>query len=133
MPLLSPPTESLVDYGDFPPPPPQPATPIIELVDYGDEPPPDDPVAYGTALFEAFFFEQEPWREQAQCAAEGLDTSLFFPEQGQSHAAAKECCMRCPVRIECDDFARRSESTDGIWGGVTRQRGETPRPIVEFA
>nr|DAK84380.1 MAG TPA: Transcriptional regulator [Caudoviricetes sp.] len=32
--------------------------------------------------------------------------------------------MKCPVRVECQDYRKRTGSTDGIWGGKTTKRGE---------
>jgi WhiB family transcriptional regulator, redox-sensing transcriptional regulator len=57
------------------------------------------------------------WRELAACY--GMDTNLFFPQQGrpEAAAAAKSVCLSCSVRTQC-----RAEAVDqgerGIWGGT---------------
>ena len=44
-------------------------------------------------------------------------THLFFPEIGETAAAAKRVCDGCPVRVECRE-AGMSEVC-GVWGGMT--------------
>lgn len=66
------------------------------------------------------------WRDHAACR--GLDTSLFFPGQGESVIEAKQVCTSCPVRIQCADYALDSGQRFGIWGATTerdrrRERG----------
>ncbi|MEL7209317.1 MAG: WhiB family transcriptional regulator [Actinomycetota bacterium] len=66
------------------------------------------------------------WWERAACR--GLDTSLFFPQRGESTAKAEAVCAGCPVRDDCLWFALgdgtpRSSERFGIWGGSSeRQR-----------
>ena len=59
------------------------------------------------------------WREQGACR--GLDPALFFPERGDSTAAAKATCASCPVRAQCLDYGLYERF--GIWGG----KGERER------
>lgn len=81
--------------------------------------------AIGRALsFQDYLFQSEPWREFARCADPEVDTALFFPVRGASQKEAKAICARCPVQVECDDYADRSNSTYGIWGGKIRRRGK---------
>jgi WhiB family redox-sensing transcriptional regulator len=51
---------------------------------------------------------------------------LFFVPEGEIRAdrklrqrLAKAICAECEVRVECADFALRSEQVFGIWGGMT--------------
>jgi WhiB family transcriptional regulator, redox-sensing transcriptional regulator len=67
------------------------------------------------------FVGHEPWVEQAACR--GQPTSLFFPEKGQhAREAIKRFCENCPVRRECFDYARRTRTEHGVWGGKIRDR-----------
>ena len=66
------------------------------------------------------------WRADALCAEVGLD--LFYPEVGESTAAAKAVCARCTVRPECAQYALDHGERFGIWGGMSvpdRQIGRT--------
>ncbi len=64
------------------------------------------------------------WRYEAACRGE--DASLFFApayfekrgEKIAREAVAKAICARCPVRIECLDYALGIRETHGVWGGL---------------
>lgn len=54
------------------------------------------------------------------------DRHLFFSENESRRLAAqlaeqeaKAICMRCPVQVECLDYAFQGDMW-GIWGGTTR-------------
>lgn len=76
-----------------------------------------------------FLLRPEPWKEFAQCAIEGVPTGEFFPVRGDSQKVARACCSRCPVAPECTDYADRSGTEWGIYGGEIRKRG--PWPFLE--
>lgn len=64
------------------------------------------------------------WQESARC--QGMSADLFFFPDGEIRTArlrrqrlAKSVCAQCPVRVECGDFALRSQQRFGIWGGMT--------------
>lgn len=57
------------------------------------------------------------WVELRNCA--DADTNLFFPERGQSTAAAKKICRSCVVREECLNYAMMNGEKVGIWGGLS--------------
>lgn len=59
------------------------------------------------------------WMEQGACR--GMDTLLWFPEQGHAHkvAQAKKVCGLCPVRKKCFEWANTNHIFEGIWGGKT--------------
>lgn len=66
------------------------------------------------------------WQEHAAC--QGVDQRLFFHPQNergnlrrQRDRAAKSICARCPVRIECADYAVRAHEPYGVWGGLTEE------------
>ena len=64
------------------------------------------------------------WQYDAACRGE--DSELFFApnyfekkeEKDLREAQAKAICARCPVRIECLEYALRAREPHGIWGGL---------------
>jgi WhiB family redox-sensing transcriptional regulator len=64
------------------------------------------------------------WQWRAACRGE--DAPVFFapnhfetkPEKDRREQAAKSICARCPVRVECLDYAIRTREPHGIWGGL---------------
>ena len=54
---------------------------------------------------------------------------LFFPEDAHQHwstrspeiAFAKLVCGRCPLILQCREYAVLAEEGSGIWGGMTAQ------------
>ena len=63
--------------------------------------------------------DRPDWHALGACR--GLDTSLFFPGQGESVAEAKAVCAGCTVRVECADYALDSGQRFGIWGGTSER------------
>jgi WhiB family redox-sensing transcriptional regulator len=62
------------------------------------------------------------WHDRANCR--GVDQKLFFPERGESQAAARMICSACEVRAECLAVAL-SADMPGIWASTTfNQRRE---------
>jgi WhiB family transcriptional regulator, redox-sensing transcriptional regulator len=64
------------------------------------------------------------WRHFAECRGE--DPELFFPvgTSGPAIAQANEAkavCQRCPVAVECLEFALRTGQDSGVWGGMTKE------------
>jgi hypothetical protein len=71
------------------------------------------------------------WDWQLVAACRGVDSSLFFHPEGERGAArsaretaAKEVCMRCPVRAECATHALAVREPYGVWGGLTEDERE---------
>jgi WhiB family redox-sensing transcriptional regulator len=68
-----------------------------------------------------------PWQFHAACRGE--DASLFFApgyferreEKARREAKAKAICARCPVRVDCLDYALRIKEPHGVWGGMNEQ------------
>jgi WhiB family redox-sensing transcriptional regulator len=64
------------------------------------------------------------WQWRAACRGE--DSTLFFApnhpetrdEKMLRERQAKAICARCPVRIECLEYAIRIREPHGIWGGL---------------
>jgi len=68
----------------------------------------------------------ERWDWQLAAACRGLDSSLFFPPDGERARArarrialAKSICAGCPVLTDCRSYAVAAGETCGIWGGLT--------------
>ncbi len=63
------------------------------------------------------------WQYRAACRGE--DAVLFFPpnnepreEKAAREARAKAICRRCPVQVECLEYALRTREPYGVWGGL---------------
>ena len=70
-----------------------------------------------------------PW-DQAACR--GLDTELFFIEEGNIAAAMqptlREVCNSCPILDQCFDYAiNESPTVYGFWAGTTTRDREKYR------
>jgi WhiB family transcriptional regulator, redox-sensing transcriptional regulator len=63
------------------------------------------------------FFRRPAWHAQAACRGMGPDA--FFPERGQTTAAAQAVCEGCEVRTECLSVALADSDTHGVWGGLS--------------
>lgn len=66
--------------------------------------------------------QPQDWMAQALCAE--IDPELWYPDPGDSHAAAQAVavCRTCPVRADCLDYAMATEvqgGRHGVWGGLT--------------
>lgn len=74
------------------------------------------------------------WQDAGLCAQ--ADPALFYPEQGESAAAARRVCRACPVREQCLAYALETGQEWGVWGGTTereRQRVRAARRRDELA
>lgn len=49
------------------------------------------------------------------------DPEAFFPEKGESTAAAKRTCLACDVRVECLQWALDTGERFGVWGGKSER------------
>ncbi|WP_433574211.1 WhiB family transcriptional regulator [Nocardia brasiliensis] len=70
----------------------------------------------------------EQWEWQVHGSCRDTDASVFCSpdgERGQSRAhrvnRAKRICKGCPVRLQCRDFALKTEETYGVWGGMSEE------------
>lgn len=69
------------------------------------------------------------WQEHGACRL--VDPTLFFHPQNERGVArirrdrsAKAICARCPVRLECADYAIRAREPYGVWGGLSEEDRE---------
>lgn len=66
------------------------------------------------------------WQGRAACA--GMDARVFFGADGEGssereirEAKAKTICARCPVCLQCLDYALSNSIKHGIWGGLNQE------------
>lgn len=67
------------------------------------------------------------WWPVAACTSR--DPDLFFPVSASGPALeqvrrAKAVCAGCQVRQECLDFALRTRTKEGVWGGTSAEERE---------
>ena len=86
------------------------------------------------------------WMEQGLCRPDGpgwvlahansngFDTisAMMFPERGEATRPGQHVCEKCPVEIQCREYALAEPAIQGIWGGTTgrertRLRVQGPR------
>jgi WhiB family redox-sensing transcriptional regulator len=63
------------------------------------------------------------WQRQAACA--DAPAHLFFPGAGgKGYRPGLAYCRRCPVRVECLDYALGlpAEEDHGLWGGLVPEQ-----------
>jgi len=69
--------------------------------------------------------QDEVWRADARCRDGSASlTELFFSEQLDDIARAKQFCRACPVRTECLDAALARREPWGVWGGELLANGK---------
>ena len=64
------------------------------------------------------------WWNRAACR--GMDDDLFFDPYGEPRSArqerislAKTICQKCPVLIDCREYALQQGEPYGVWGGLS--------------
>ena len=68
--------------------------------------------------------EDLSWRQLARCRdGQGTLTELFFSEQLDDIARAKEFCAECPVKAPCLSGALARREPWGVWGGQLVWKG----------
>jgi WhiB family transcriptional regulator, redox-sensing transcriptional regulator len=81
------------------------------------------------------------WQFRGACRGE--ESALFFApgyferrdEKNAREAKAKEICARCPVLVDCLEYAIRIREPHGVWGGLNESERralirERERPAV---
>lgn len=61
--------------------------------------------------------ENVRWQKEGLCLEMG--NAMFFSREGQDINAAKLICSMCPVQRECLNYAMRTKTKHGVWGGLT--------------
>ncbi len=65
------------------------------------------------------------WWADARCNDQaGTMTGLFFSEELQDIAAAKQICALCPVMAQCLEGALERREPWGVWGGQLLLNGK---------
>ncbi len=78
----------------------------------------------------------DDWRDSGLCRDENPE--LFFPLGGENghrrsgvnllqEEEAKKVCNRCPVRVECREWALGSGEEFGVWGGLNENERRSLR------
>ena len=70
----------------------------------------------------------QSWPSRAACL--GQDTERWFPAgSGDGDPHAKATCARCPVLIECREWALGNPqlASCGVWGGMTEPERHSER------
>lgn len=69
---------------------------------------------------------ENEWKQNAICSIENIPTKVFYPERKRGDVAAafaRKICFRCPVRIDCAQWAIKANEDYGVFGGASpRQR-----------
>lgn len=63
------------------------------------------------------------WVERAAC--KDAPQHVFYPPKGCIPHEAKAICARCPVVVECLDWAISLPEKYGVWGGTTERERRT--------
>lgn len=85
-----------------------------------------DPKVGGTAFRPTQVLDSSTAGWQLRAACRGEDSSYFFApsyfekrwEKDAREAVAKAICTRCPVLVECREYALDVREGHGIWGGL---------------
>lgn len=67
-----------------------------------------------------FAYRDESWMSKRACDNETAD--MFHPEgygSDRTMAEAVKICAGCPVRLNCLDYAIRTDDQWGVFGGLT--------------
>lgn len=60
---------------------------------------------------------------------------IFFPNDWEAgtradEVLAKTVCNRCPVRLQCLEYAMTAEDEQGLWGGLTSHERRQLRSLA---
>ena len=77
-----------------------------------------------------FDLEQELWMQEGACVF--ADPDLFFPVGSsmkalKQAAEAKAICNECDVKLDCLEYAIRTNQDSGVWGGTTEDERKSIR------
>ena len=103
---------------------PDPATAVLTWLISGEQ---SDPFAWLAEL------TRRPWwHSEAACRSHG--PAAFIIGKGANAATmdrARAICSKCPVTVQCLDYALADPDTVGIWAGTTgRQRRQMRSELV---
>lgn len=57
------------------------------------------------------------WAADAAC--KDIHVDFFYPEDPMDNTAPRSVCRKCPVRVECLEYALVNNEPYGVWGGLT--------------
>lgn len=70
----------------------------------------------------AFAHIPEPWTADAACLNHNPELWFAGDNDLDARHEAYTICGTCPVRVACLEFAIRTNSTYGVWGGASMNR-----------
>jgi hypothetical protein len=59
------------------------------------------------------------WRDQAACTRHEPEDWFPHPTNLAAIDAAKQVCFRCPVMLDCAQYALTTRQETGVWGGLS--------------
>lgn len=65
-------------------------------------------------------FLRERWMERAACA--DMPCDMFFPSDGAGVVRAQRVCAKCPVIVQCLEYALKNQVDHGVWGGCSERK-----------
>jgi len=86
-------------------------------------------------MIAALNLRPEAWQFRGACSDGDFPDSIFFPDWSEGTLADKKAhrelvadlCCRCQVRVECLEFAVRTDQKYGWWGGKSEQERQRIR------
>lgn len=66
------------------------------------------------------------------CREPGVDPELFFPIGDRYSDEGRAVCHRCPLQVECGDWAMAADERNGLWGGLDPHQREARRRAWEL-
>jgi WhiB family redox-sensing transcriptional regulator len=63
--------------------------------------------------------EEYKWMLSAYCR--GVAPTEFFPSDGLGVEQAQKLCAKCPVKVECLEYALANRIEHGVWGGASER------------
>ena len=61
----------------------------------------------------------EGWADRGACR--GLEAAIFYPDDEESAADAKQVCETCCVQAVCLEHALAAREKAGVWGGASEK------------
>jgi len=65
----------------------------------------------------------DKWKQNAACI--GVETEEFYSKK---IAIARMFCDKCPVRVDCLEYALLTDQSFGIWGGMSESQRKKKYP-----
>jgi WhiB family redox-sensing transcriptional regulator len=73
-----------------------------------------------------------PWLPGGACREPDVDPEWFFPH-GENYDRGREVCRRCPVKVQCGQWAMDTGQEFGLWGALTPEERKRLRRMRAVA